>query len=74
MEPLNPKTAPAARFLAACETDEHLTGSAIDYYTWCFKTRYDVFITTLGLLEEVNWCRQHRQTAIPGGALLLTEI
>lgn len=42
-------------FLAACETDdEHLRESARDYCSWWgVKTRYDMFITTLGLLEEV---------------------
>ena len=42
-------------FLAACETDdENLKEEARDYCRWWGgKTRYDMFITTLALLEEV---------------------
>ncbi|KAK2596513.1 hypothetical protein N8I77_013400 [Diaporthe amygdali] len=42
-------------FLAACETeDEALRDAARDYCSWWSgKTRYDMFVTTLGLLEEV---------------------
>ncbi|KAF2096212.1 hypothetical protein NA57DRAFT_78980 [Rhizodiscina lignyota] len=42
-------------FLAACETDdEYLREEARDYCNWWgVKTRYDMFLTTLGLLEEV---------------------
>lgn len=42
-------------FLAGSETDdENLRDEARDYCSWWgVKTRYDMFITTLGLLEEV---------------------
>lgn len=42
-------------FLAACETDdESLKEEVRDYCSWWgVKSRYDMFITTLGLLEEV---------------------
>ncbi|KAL6790954.1 fungal-specific transcription factor domain-containing protein [Trichoderma sp. SZMC 28012] len=42
-------------FLAGCETnDENLRAEARDYCSWWgVKTRYDMFTTTLGLLEEV---------------------
>lgn len=42
-------------FLAGCETnDENLRVEARDYCSWWgVKTRYDMFTTTLGLLEEV---------------------
>lgn len=42
-------------FLAACETeDEKLRNEARNYCKWwASKTRYEMFITSLGLLEEV---------------------
>jgi hypothetical protein len=42
-------------FLAACETDdENLREEARDYCSWWgLKTRYEMFITALDLLEEV---------------------
>jgi Fungal specific transcription factor domain len=42
-------------FLTACETDdEDLRQKVRDYCSWWGgKTRYDMFITTLGLLQEV---------------------
>lgn len=58
-------------FLAACETeDETLREAARDYCSWWSdKTRYDMFITTLGLLEEV-WTSAENDTGSWWGSLI----
>lgn len=58
-------------FLAACEIeDETLREAARDYCSWWSdKTRYDMFVTTLGLLEEI-WTAADSDANIWWGSLI----